>query len=216
VTAILAVNYVTSSEYKVEENLIMGADGVLSSGKRIADRFRFSIRRVPIQETLEVDIEKMVSAEVQRAYGQLRVPCIVEHAGLIFQDYAGQQYPGGLTKPMWNTLGERFLEETHSCNRAAVARAVVAYCDGARVHTFRGETKGRMADKPRGNRAFYWDTVFVPDHVDGSPGNLTYAEIVEDAKLGLRHKVLEVSQSTRALVAFLDFLDANPVSELWP
>jgi hypothetical protein len=36
----------------------------------------------------------MVSTEVVSAYSQLEVPCIVEHAGLIFSDYADRSYPG--------------------------------------------------------------------------------------------------------------------------
>jgi hypothetical protein len=59
---------------------------------------------------------------VASAYAQVKVPCIVEHAGLIFDDYKDRSYPGGLTKPMWNTLRDRFIEETRSANRGATAR----------------------------------------------------------------------------------------------
>jgi len=50
-----------------------------------------NIRQVPIQEILDVnvsiDLSIMASAEVIAAYIQLKVPCIVEHAGLILQNY---------------------------------------------------------------------------------------------------------------------------------
>jgi len=64
---------------------------------------------------------------------------------------------------MWNALGEKFLDETQSRGRKAIARAVIAYCDGQRVLTFVGDRPGTIANSPRGSRAFYWDTVFVPE-----------------------------------------------------
>jgi XTP/dITP diphosphohydrolase len=52
---------------------------------------------------------------------------------------------------------------------------------------------------PRGDRAFYWDTVFCPDGVGGK----TYAEIVGADRSGLLAK-LRISQSMCALTRFLD------------
>ena len=161
-----------------------------------------------------MDLNVMVRAEVEAAYSVLKVPCIVEHAGLIFADYLSAGYPGGLTKPMWNTLLQEFPRETHSAGRKAVARAVVGYCDGQRIQTFVGETSGTLASEPRGDREFYWDTVFIPDEEDGSPGISTYAEIVADPALGLPHKVAKLSQSTRAMLRFLEYRRLHP-PELW-
>jgi inosine/xanthosine triphosphate pyrophosphatase family protein len=92
---------------------------------------------------------------------------------------------------------------------------VVAYCDGLTVSTFVGETRGRLADHARGSRKFYWDTVFIPDELDGSPGKDTYAQIVDDPARGMAYKVENLSQSTKAMRNFLDFLDQHPRSALW-
>lgn len=207
--------YVTSSQFKAEENKIFVANCKLSNGTAVKDLFEFEIRKVPISEILEVDLRVMVQAEVTKAYSQIKVPCIVEHAGLIFEDYLSESYPGGLTKPMWNTLGDKFIQETQSAGRRAIARAVVAYCDGMRVHTFIGETKGKLANPPRGERKFYWDTVFVPDDPSGRAKNKTYAEIVGDPKLGLKYKITRLSQSARAMLKFLEFLRKEGHPKLW-
>ena len=204
------VDYVTSSAFKREENEVFAESCSLSDGVKVEDAFSFRIRHVEIRELLEIDITTMVKEEVVYAYRQLRIPCVVEHAGLIFDDYAEYGYPGGLTKPMWNSLGDRFISETQSAGRKATARAVVAYCDGQKVRTFSGETSGFIADAPRGDRAFYWDTVFVPD-VAGKRGERTYAEIVE--KDGLSAKIL-LSQSTKAMMNFLEFRRLSR-PELW-
>jgi inosine/xanthosine triphosphate pyrophosphatase family protein len=157
----------------------------------------------------------MVFEEVISAYSQLKIPCIVEHAGLIFSEYADKSYPGGLTKPMWDTLQDRFVDETKSAGRSAIARAVVAYCDGKQVKTFVGERAGTIADRPRGSREFYWDTVFIPEDPSGRCNNLTYAEIVERADLGLAYKIRELSQSSTAIKSFLEYCLKAGEPELW-
>jgi XTP/dITP diphosphohydrolase len=206
------ITYVTSSSFKIEENGVFRTNWRLKSGERVDEIFKFDLRPVAIAEVLEISIEKMVRQEVKAAYSRLRVPCIVEHAGLIFANYKDQDYPGGLTKPMWNALGAAFIDETHSAGRSAIARAVVAYCDGQSTFTFEGETTGKIASVPRGDRSFYWDTVFIPH--DDNPRELTYAEIVADPNMGLAHKILKQSQSSRAMAAFLEWrLTHRP--QLW-
>jgi inosine/xanthosine triphosphate pyrophosphatase family protein len=207
------VVYVTSSKFKAQENEVLAQNCSLKDGSLVGDRFEFDVRPVQVKEVLEIDIKAMVMAEVTKAYSQIKVPCIVEHAGLIFDGY--DLYPGGLTKPMWDFLREKFVEETHSAGRRAIARAIVAYCDGRSVHTFVGETPGVIAEKPRGNREFYWDTIFVPDDPTGRAKGKTYAEIFDDPGLGLKYKMTALSQSARAILAFLEFRHLNQ-PDLWP
>ena len=118
--------YVTSSKFKREENEIFVRTGRTNGGEPVSSRFRFEMREAKIKEIIEVDLRVMVQAEVAKAYSELKVPCIVEHAGLVFEDFIAKGYPGGLTKPMWDTLGDSFIKETHSEHRKAIARAVVA------------------------------------------------------------------------------------------
>lgn len=205
--------YVTSSPFKSKENEVFLDNCLLTDGTPVRDKFEFEIRSVPIKEILEVRIETMVMEEVTKAYSEIKVPCIVEHAGLIFDGY--DSYPGGLTKPMWNALTDRFIQETHSAKRPVTARAVVAYCDGKAVTTFVGETKGTIAESPRGKREFYWDTVFIPNDPSGKVKDKTYAEIVDDPALGLKYKMVNLSQSTKAMLKFLDFRKTH-LPDLWP
>lgn len=210
----ITVVYVTSSAFKKAENAAFARLWKLRDGRPVADVFDFQVRALQIQETLKVDLAEMVSEEVASAYCQLKVPCVVEHAGLIFEGCQG--YPGGLTKPMWDTLGDRFTTETSSANRSAVARAVVAYCDGMTIRTFVGERRGLIAPSPRGKRKFYWDTIFIPDDPSGQSKGLTYAEVAEDSQLGLDYKVGELSQSSAAMARFLEYRITQGRLPLWP
>ena len=203
------VNYVTSSNFKIEENKVFLDNCELSDKSKVKDQFNFNLKQLNIPERLEVDIEKMVVHEVREAYNKLKIPCIVEHAGLIFNKYSARNYPGGLTKPLWNTLGDDFLSETNSQGLQVVAKAVIAYCNGKEVKTFTGETTGILSDTPKGNRKFYWDTIFIPD----STLNLTYAEMVEQK--GLDYKLIHYSQSAKAMIKFLEFIKSQPIDEFW-
>lgn len=206
--------YVTTNHFK-HDNRVFLAHCRLADGTLVGDAFEFEIRDVRIAEMLEVDITKMVWAEARRAYERIGVPCVVEHAGLVFEEYKTQWYPGGLTKPMWDTLGDKFLQETNSAGRRVIARAVVGYCDGMRTHTFSGETPGVLADRPRGSRNFYWDTVFVPDDPTGRTTGKTYAEVIDNPALGLSYKIEHLSQSSRAMLEFLNFRRRSGGPELW-
>jgi len=203
------VNYVTSSDFKREENSVFVDYCELTDKSRVKNHFKFNLYKLNIPERLEVDIEKMVIHEVREAYNILKIPCIVEHAGLIFEKYNSRNYPGGLTKPLWNTLGDDFLTETNSKGLNVIAKAVVAYCNGKEVFTFTGETPGTLSDAPKGDRKFYWDTIFIPD----SKLNLTYAEIVEQK--GLDYKLKHYSQSAKAMIKFLEYIKSRPMDEFW-
>ncbi|MEA2873040.1 MAG: XTP/dITP diphosphohydrolase [Hyphomicrobiales bacterium] len=181
------------------------------SSALIGDVFTFVFRDGRPVEPLERDLEQMVNHKVLSAYRTLLVPCIAEHAGLVFSEHVNQNYPGGLTQPMWDALGARkFVDETSSAGRQTIARAVIGYCDGLKVRCFVGETEGSLADRPRGNREFYWDTVFVPKGQTS-----TYAEICDDPSRGLTTKVA-LSQSTKALVKFLEFRLTDGAPHLFP
>jgi inosine/xanthosine triphosphate pyrophosphatase family protein len=146
----------------------------------------------------------MVHAKVISAYQLVRVPCVVEHAGLVLEGYETQSYPGGLTQPMWDALGaEKFVASCSILSQVATARAVVGYCDGSSVKTFVGDTKGVLIPKPAGVRDFYWDPVFCPEGFGGR----TYAEIADH---DLKEK-LSISQSIKALRQFVRYrIDTDP------
>jgi XTP/dITP diphosphohydrolase len=207
--------YVTSSDFKKMECQIFLEHGKLDDGTLVSDLVHFEFREKPVLQILEVDIEKMVRAGVVNAYREIKVPCIVEYAGLVLEKYLSKTYPGGLSKAMWNAFGNDFLSETYMSSQRAIARAVIAFCDGKQIHAFTGETKGTLADSPRGDRQFYWDTVFIPDKDEGGDGVSTYSEIVADPDRGLQFKMDKLSQSAKAIRKFADFLRQQSKCGLW-
>jgi XTP/dITP diphosphohydrolase len=197
--------FATTSMFKRQEievvlssSEFLDADNVL---RKVGERFEIEFSDAKTNEPLEIDLKAMVYHKAISAYRSLLMPCIVEHAGLILKAHASVGFPGGLTQPMWDALGaEEFLRRTGAAGMPAIARAVFGYCDGMRVETYVGETEGILCKEPRGDRGFYWDTVFCPSELGGES---TYAEISGDPSRGISEK-MKVSQSFRALRRFLE------------
>lgn len=202
------LTYVTSSQFKKDENDIFANICRLSNGSLVSECFSFRYESQSIPERLEIDLEKLVREEVFEAYRNIQIPCFVEHAGLVVEDFRKELFPGGLTKAMWNALDDQFIVATGFAGKRAIARACVGYCDGKNIFTFVGDTQGILADAPRGDRKFYWDTVFLPEG-----DHRTYAEIVEQD--GLPAKVESLSQSTKAKLQFLEHLLKDTGGGLW-
>jgi XTP/dITP diphosphohydrolase len=202
------VIYCSWSPYKKEEWAAMKDAFELASrpGLKLGNLFHLEFRNVPTTEPLRCNLVEMVRHKVFSAYQEVQLPCIVEHAGLILEGFEDKSFPGGLTQPMWGALeAKRFVACCAPLTLRAIARAVIGYCDGLCVKTFVGGTAGTLTDVPKGDRRFYWDTVFCPE----GGGGATYSEIVRQH--GLLEK-LKYSQSVKALKSFMEFrLMTSPV-----
>jgi len=153
-----------------------------------------------VQEILDSDLERVVRAKALTAYEHLRQPCVVEHGGLFFKSFPEPyRIPGTMGKVIWSAIGDRMCGLLRANDsRAAIARAILGYCDGRRIHLFRGETEGEVAERARGDyNNSNWDPIFVPQ---GSAE--TYAEMGPVKKA-------TTSPSNRAWQQFLDRVAAT-------
>lgn len=116
-----------------------------------------------IDELQALDVEVIIRNKVLHAFDRIGHRLIVEQTCLHLDALNG--FPGGLTQPFWDSLeAERFCELFGKGERRGVsAKTWIGYCDGRRIHNFQGEIRGTVASEPRGDRAFQWDCVFIPD-----------------------------------------------------
>lgn len=116
-----------------------------------------------IDELQTRDVEVIVRDKVLRAFDRIGHRLFVEQTCLYFDALNG--FPGGLTQPFWDSLeADRCCELFGRGGRQGLtARTWIGYCDGRRIRHFKGEIRGTVAPEPRGDRAFQWDCVFVPD-----------------------------------------------------
>ncbi len=140
-------------------------------------------RSVDLPEPQALDPGEIVGAKARGAFEHLSVPVLVEDSGLGIAAWGG--FPGALVKWMERTVGlegiARMLDPFPE--RGATAVCVIAFFDGRRLLTARGETHGAIASAPRGERGFGWDRLFVPE-----AETRTFAEMEPSEKDRLSHR----------------------------
>lgn len=180
----LSVRFISSNPYKREEfiELLRGRG------------YEILTIDMKVYEIQTDNIDMLVEDKAIKAFEKMGRPLVIEHTGLSISKIRG--LPGGLTQMFWDTLeAERFAELLGTPpGNEAVARTTVAYCDGRSLKKFTGEISGHVVEKPRGDRHFQWDTVFVPNGE-----SLTFAE------MGLRKN--EISMRKQAIYQFVDWLE---------
>jgi XTP/dITP diphosphohydrolase len=167
--------------------------------ERLLDSAEYALIR-DSTETYELqteDMEALIRDKVLQAFKLIRHPLIVDHTGLAFDLLNG--FPAGLTSVFYDKLGDDGIASLigKSSNRNVTAVTLIGYCDGRRVHSFRGEARGTVADGPRGKDGFQWDHIFVPEGYDK-----TYAELGQGKKN-------EISMRRHAFDQFAAFLKAT-------
>ena len=197
----MKIYFVTANEKKIAES-----DERL---KRFVDRpqtrkrVRLEIEICPfkkhLDELLDTNIESIVRNKAIEAYRVVRLPCVVEHGGLFLDAWGGSKgLLGGLGEIVWDAVGEGmcgFLRAEDT--RGAEAQSIIGYCDGRRVRTYPGRTKGEVTEHARGDRGFRWDPIFKPTGCD-----LTYGEMAPEVKR-------ETSPDEKAWDLFFKSLEAD-------
>jgi XTP/dITP diphosphohydrolase len=175
--------FLSSNEFKIKEAIEI----LKNTGIEVAPV------KLKITELQTNDIDLLVRDKALKAFKEIGRSLFVEHTGLFLNYLNG--LPGGLTQLFWDTLqADRFSELFGRCSDTKVkAVTVISYCDGRKLHFFRGEVEGKISDTPKGSRDFQWDCVFIPDGFEK-----TFAE------LGPRKN--EISMRRKAFDKFTKFL----------
>ena len=165
--------FMTTNENKGDEAAAFFA----KTDVKDAYNIEFHVVKYDVQEILHRDLEFVVRKKTLEAYRYLNQPCLVEMSGLFFDDLP--DLPGPLGKIIWSAVGDRmcaFLRKGDT--RLATARAIIGYCDGKRIKTYEGNTKGEIAEQARGDyNTSNWDPIFIPEG-----DKQTYAEMGRERK----------------------------------
>ncbi len=127
---------------------------------------KFDIQVVPsnaiINEIQTNIIEDLVREKTLKAFQILKNKVFVEHTLLEIDFLNG--LPGVHTQLFWDTLKKDKLIEISNKfdNKTIKAITHIGYCDGKKIHYFKGEINGTLPHRYSGNDEFQWDCVFIP------------------------------------------------------
>lgn len=119
--------------------------------------------KLDLEEIQSLILSEIVEHKVKQAYEKLGKPVLVEDTSLEFKDMNG--LPGPFIKWFLKTVGDEGLCKMIKSfpTREAIAISMFGYYDGTSFEVFEGKIKGDIAEIPRGNIGFGWDTIFIPE-----------------------------------------------------
>jgi XTP/dITP diphosphohydrolase len=143
----------------------------------------------PLVEVLSSDLETIVKEKARVAYKQALVPLLVEH-GALYIDYLNG-LPGPLVKLFWEKLGDRLpsLLPATASRRAEVIQ-MVCYCDEKKLHVYKGQIRGTIAEQKRGSEGIHWEPMFIPDGHEKTLGEMQPDERIAAQAATLAYKAL--------------------------
>ena len=149
-----------------------------------------------IQEILTKDIREIVRDKAQKAFHKIGRRVFIEQTGFYINSL--NRFPGSLSEVFWETLEADKISELLGGleDTSLTATTVIAYCDGKKIHLFDGSIDGNISPEPKGDRAYAWDCVFIPDEHNNRKE--TFAEMGE--------KKNEISMRKKAFDKFIKHL----------
>lgn len=163
----MKIYFVTANHFKINE--VHDYLEYFNVGSRLG--IDFCTIQQHLNELLHHDIDVIVKQKALQAHQYFGLPCVVEQGGLFMDALPG--WPGGVGQVVWEVVGDRLCGFLHAeDSKVAVARSIIGYCDGRRVRTYQGETRGYVAERSRGDYLFRWDPIFIPEGSDQTYGEM--------------------------------------------
>jgi len=176
--------FVTSNKHKYMEVL------------PIARRYGFELEqysglKFEIQSDDLLEIAKYAALN---SYMSLQKPVLVEDAGLYIVGLNG--FPGPYSSYVYRTIGcegvLKLMEKT--VDRRAFFRSAAVLIHEPYIITHVAEVHGHIAEKPRGDKGFGFDPIFIPEGSDK-----TFGEMDVDEKNKYSHRARSVEYVFREL-----------------
>lgn len=158
--------------------------------KELGECLGISIKHqnLDLPEIQSLSLEKVAIAKAEFAFNEIKSPVLVEDTALIFSSLG--KLPGPFIKHFLESLQNEGLSKLLNAydNREAIALSCFVLRDEGGSKVFMGETKGVIADNPRGGNGFGWDAIFIP-----AGETRTWAEMTkeEKQKTSMRAKALD-------------------------
>ncbi len=138
-----------------------------------------------IDEIQSLDPVEVAVKKARTYFQRLKKPIFVEDGSLFFESL--NKLPGVYIDSFSKSLGNDGLAKLAGGSRA-VAQVTVVYIDKKDVeNVFIGKVKGKIANRPRGEKGFGWDPIFIPE---GSRKTFAEMEMAEKNKYSMRKKAL--------------------------
>jgi non-canonical purine NTP pyrophosphatase (RdgB/HAM1 family) len=148
-----------------------------------------------IDEVQHHDLEYVATKKAEAAFEKVGQPVFVDDVGVFFPALGG--FPGPYAKHFLDAFGNEKIARmvNNEEDKSVLVSCVIAYHDGEKVHTFRGDVNGIVVPTPKGSDGWGFDFIVQPNDYDK-----TFAEMGSKVKNKISHRSL-------GLHAFADYLN---------
>lgn len=139
-----------------------------------------------IDEVQSLDPEEVAVKKAKAYFKKLKKPLIIEDVSLVFN--ALKTLPGTYIDDFFKYLGNDGLIKLITSDRRATAITTIVHMDENGSHyIFQGKVKGKIAEIPRGEKGFGWDSIFIPE---GEERTFAEMELEEKNEYSMRRIAL--------------------------
>lgn len=152
--------------------------GNAHKARSIAKHLTFPVQhqKLDLVEIQSLDLREVIIHKAKEGYNQIKKPVLVEDTSLVFRSLG--RLPGPFIKWFWEEIGNEGLcqlLDPYSDRFAEVTNALGLY-DGTQLRIFTETARGTVAEQPRGNNAFGWNPIFIPEGFEKTWAELTDEE----------------------------------------
>jgi XTP/dITP diphosphohydrolase len=151
-------------------------------------------KKVEIQSS---NLKSIVREALKNLSDQTSTPLIIEDSGLFVKSLRG--FPGPYSAYTFNTIGIRGLlklMEGEEDRRGEFRSVAGIYDPNLGLRIFEGVVEGEISEKPKGEKGFGFDPIFIPSTGNG----LTFAEMDLELKNQLSHRGRSIKKLARWLL----------------
>lgn len=154
----------------------------------------YQVSQIDIAEIQTLDLDELIAHKAKEAYRRIGKPVLVEDVSLAIKSLGG--LPGTFVKFFLNALGtEGTAALVKGQDSSTTATAAVAIYDGQNLKIFKGQVKGTLFAKNRGEHGFGFDKIFIPKGY-----KQTFAEMPPALKNQISHR----ARALRKLKKYLE------------
>lgn len=141
-----------------------------------------------VDEVQSLDCVEVATKKAISYFELVAKPIFTEDVSLTFN--ALGKLPGPLIDSFYKELGNKGLCDLlkGKNDKTACAQTTICYVDeDKKTHIFVGRVKGNISKKPKGNKGFGWDPIFIPENEVKTFGQMSLSE---KNKYSMRAKAL--------------------------
>ena len=129
-----------------------------------------------VDEIQSLDGTEVATKKARAYFKELKKPIFVEDSVGSFK--AIHPLPGPYIKDFWKVFGNQGLcDLLDGKSREVTNEVIVVYIDSkGKEYVFKGVTKGTIATKPKGDKGWGWDPIFIPKGSNKTFGEMEMAE----------------------------------------